>query len=208
MEKEIWKDIEGYEGRYQVSNLGRVKSLKREIYDTVRKYTRTTEEKILKLNLSTPKYYSVQLTKEGIQKTFRVHILVARAFLSNPQELPVVNHKNGIKTDNRVKNLEWCTYKHNSQEALRLGLTKSSIQNLKRWNGCFGYKHNRSKAVKQIDIVTKEIISIYGSCKEAERKTGINASNIGNCCNHKSFKDKNGQMYETKTAGGYKWEFV
>lgn len=206
--EEIWKDIAGYEGLYQVSNLGRVKSLERKTYDTVRKYTRKIEERILKLRLGTPKYYSVILTQKGIQKIFRVHVLVATAFIPNPNNYPVVNHKNGIKTDNRSENLEWCTYKHNSQEALRLGLTKSSIQNLKRWNGCFGYKHNKSKAVKQIDIVTMEIISTYGSCKEAERETGINASSIGNCCNHRSFKDRNGKMYETKTAGGYKWEFV
>lgn len=124
MEEEIWKDVKGYEGLYQVSNLGRVCSLERQTYDTVRKYIRKVRKRILKQALPKLGYYSVQLTKNGKQKSFRVHVLVAAAFLPNPNNFPVINHKNAIKTDNRVENLEWCTYQHNSKEAVRLRLNR------------------------------------------------------------------------------------
>lgn len=102
---EIWKDIEGYEGKYQVSNLGNVRSLN---------YNRTRGIKALKCWLSGAGYNTITLCLNGRGESFTVHRLVAQTFIPNPNNYPCVNHKNEIKTDNRVENLEWCTYEYNT----------------------------------------------------------------------------------------------
>ena len=98
--KEIWKEITGYEGKYQISNLGKVKSL-------------VGNSKILKPELRTG-YYSVSLMKNRKRKKHRIHRLVAIAFIPNPDNLPTINHKDENKLNNYVDNLEWCTAKYNS----------------------------------------------------------------------------------------------
>ena len=104
METENWKDIEGYEGLYQVSNLGRVKSLN---------YHRSWKEQCLKPG-KVCGYLYVILSKDGEVYGKYVHILVAEAFIPNPFNLPYVNHKDEVKTNNCVSNLEWCTAKYNT----------------------------------------------------------------------------------------------
>ena len=110
-EVEVWKDVVGYEQRYQVSNLGRV-------------YSKITK-KILKQNLHTNGYFTIA-TKIGGRKgkpvCFKVHRLVALAFLPNIENKPFVNHIDGVKTNNNVNNLEWCTAKENTDHAIRTGL--------------------------------------------------------------------------------------
>ncbi len=101
--KEIWKDIEGYEGLYQVSNLGDVRSLK---------YAGGNKVKILKQG-NVNGYKRVSLHKNNKQKNYFVHRLVAMTFIPNPNNLPLVNHKDENKTNNSVDNLEWCTQKYN-----------------------------------------------------------------------------------------------
>lgn len=105
--EEIWKDIEGYPN-YQVSNMGRVKSLK------------FGKEKILKSNNDGGGYFMVNLSKDRKQKTHRIHRLVASAFLPNPDNLPQVNHKDEDKSNNRVENIEYCDAKYNNSYGTRI----------------------------------------------------------------------------------------
>lgn len=119
---EIWKDIEGYEGYYQVSNLGRVKSLERRVpvkngYFRVKKMAFKKEQRI------NSGYMIVNLSR-GFIKNHLIHRLVASAFIPNPHNLETVNHINGVKTDNIVSNLEWNSYSQNLSHALATGLRK------------------------------------------------------------------------------------
>jgi hypothetical protein len=108
---EIWKDIKGYEGLYQVSNFGNVKTLSRF------KNGYMTKTRLLKHTPYTNGYYMVTLVNGINRKKISIHRLVAQAFISNPDNKPEVNHFNGIKTDNRVENLEWCTHIENQKHA-------------------------------------------------------------------------------------------
>ena len=117
---EVWKPIEGYEGIYDVSNYGRVKSLQLTIHNSGTKGgVYTIREKILtpRVNEKRNGYCEISLHKNGQEKRFKVHRLVATAFISNPQHLPEVNHKDGNKLNNSVSNLEWVTSKQNKEHA-------------------------------------------------------------------------------------------
>ena len=118
--EEIWRDIEGFEGKYQVSNTGKVKSLN---------YRNTGKEKILKGGDNGYGYLKVGLCKDGKEKTCRINRLVAQAFIPNPDNLPEVNHIDKCKTNNCVENLEWCTSQYNteySQAKAVIGINKIS----------------------------------------------------------------------------------
>ena len=101
---EIWKDIEGYEGKYQVSNLGNVKSLS---------YLGTGKEKLLKPFKTEDGYLFIGLNKNNKRKFYKIHRLVAQAFIDNPNNYPIINHKDENKRNNNMNNLEWCTIKYN-----------------------------------------------------------------------------------------------
>lgn len=109
---EVWKDIEGYEGLYQVSNFGRIKSLPKKKGNGVGYITNTS---FLKLCVNHNGYCIVNLSKHSVLTFKQVHRLVARAFIPNPENKEQVNHINGVKTDNRLENLEWCTNGENQK---------------------------------------------------------------------------------------------
>ena len=118
--EEIWKDIENYEGYYQVSNLGNVKSLDREFtqlnkWGKYSKYKKIGKE--LKKIIDNDGYYQVSLCKSGSQKEFKIHRLVGIAFIENNNNLPIINHIDANKKNNEVSNLEWCTVEFNNKHA-------------------------------------------------------------------------------------------
>jgi len=119
--EEIWKDIKDFEGLYQVSNFGRVKSLAKSWNLQNGKYF-SKEEKIMIGGFNTFGYRHVTLMKNNKAYCKKIHRLVAEAFLDNPNNYPQVNHINGIKSDNRLENLEWCNQSHNMQHAMSIGL--------------------------------------------------------------------------------------
>lgn len=157
--EEIWKDIEGFEGYYQVSNLGRVKSLKR-----VNDEGRHLPEMILKLGIHNG-YRNVVLCRNSITKTFSVHRLVGKAFVPNPENKPCINHKDENRKNNHVDNLEWVTQKENANYGTR--------------NKRSGDKHG--KRVIQFDLNGKEIRR-WISAAEAGRHYGKSRITIGDAC--------------------------
>lgn len=152
---EIYKDIKGYEGIYQISNLGNIRSLN---YNKFR---------ILKLK-NDRGYFTVCLCKQNIKKQHSVHRLVANTFIYNLQNKPQVNHINGIKTDNNINNLEWCTCKENIIHSWKSGLSKTNEDRLK--------KVIDKNSIKVINIITNEIFS---SIKEASLKSDYNEKSLG-----------------------------
>lgn len=179
MEKEVWKDIKGYEGLYQISNLGNIKSLNKvqKLYINNAK-SGIRKGKQLKLILFNNGYYFVNLSKNGKIHSYAVHRLVAKTFISNPNNLPIINHIDGNKLNNNINNLEWCTYSHNIQEAFRLGLSKPI------WKGKFDKNHNRSKKIIQYDL-NGNVIKEWNSIAEASRQLNIEQKNISACCRKK-----------------------
>lgn len=134
MNNEIWKDIKGYEGLYQVSNLGNVKSIPR-IIDSQFKgkpIKREVYEKVLKKSLTRFGYEYVCLSKNGKTKKHKVHRLVGEHFIPNIENKKTINHIDGNKQNNRVDNLEWATYKENQQHAIRTGLWNKEYLKNKR----------------------------------------------------------------------------
>ena len=161
---EQWKPVKGYEELYEVSNLGRVKSLN---------YNHTGKERILKPGKVGNGYLQVGLWKNGKEKRFLVHRLVAIAFLPNPEGLPEVNHRNEDKTNNVVSNIEWCDAKYNNSYGTRIERVASVQRN----------DPDRSKAVEASRFSDfKEIELRFASTHEAKRN-GFNRGNIYACCN-------------------------
>ena len=140
MTEEIWRPVVGYEGLYEVSNTGRVRSLDR--YVRCKSY-RLHKGKVLSPGKDKDGYLFVVLSCNGKHKTIAVHKLVAQAFIPNPDDLPIINHKDEDKTNNRVDNLEWCTAKYNMNYGTRnIRIKETAIKN-GNWTGLSreGYQH-------------------------------------------------------------------
>lgn len=163
--KEVWKDIKGYEGLYQVSNLGNVRSLN---------YNRQKIIKQLRPCKNIRGYWAVSLLKNNKRKTKMVHRLVAESFIENTKNNILVNHKDGNKNNNCAANLEWCTPQYNINEAFRMGLNKAKK----------GQEHHLSRKVKQYDL-DGNFIKKWNCFRDIEREQGFKHSNISACCNGK-----------------------
>ena len=159
---EEWRDIKGYEGLYQVSSWGRVKSFN---------YKNTGKEGIFTMKPDNRGYLIVTLYKNEKRKHYSMHKLVAEAFIPNPNNLPYINHKDEDKTNNYVENLEWCTPEYNNTYGTKIKRQSNSM---------IGNKNPRATKVKC--ITTNEI---FNTIKEASEKYNINHSNIGQCCENK-----------------------
>ena len=173
MQKEIFEDIEGHEGIYQVSNIGKVKSLGR--FDS---HNHFLKELIFKQHINECGYCIVGLCKNGLVKQKRVHRLVGSAFVPNHENKPCINHKDGNKLNNYYLNLEWCTYSENHKHAYRV------LGRKPHWLSKFGENSANGIPVYQYSKENK-FIAKFGSALEAERKTKIQASNIASVCKNK-----------------------
>lgn len=158
---ENWKVIVGYEGLYEVSDKGRVKSLN---------YNRTRTDRIMKPEKSHGGYLYVSLCKNGQRKSLLVHRLVAEAFIPNPNNLETVNHKDQVKTNNSVDNLEWMSRADN-------------------------VIYSNARTVQMLDKSTGELLATFPSAHEAERVTGIANQNISSCCRGK-LKSSGGYVWK------------
>ena len=179
MNKEIWRDVKGYEGLYQVSSDGRVKSLERKD-----RFGRTVKERILKPGINRYGYLMVFLYAGGKRKMLKVHRLVCKAFHENPENKPEVNHINENKTDNRACNLEWSTRKENINHGTRNERAAKGI----------------AKALsKPVGQYTRdgELIKIWPSTIEVQRQAGFSYGNISQVAKG-----------NRKTAYGFVWKYV
>lgn len=157
---EEWKDIEGYEGLYQISNQGRVKSLN---------YNHTGKEKILKYGKRPNGYLKTTLIKNGIRKDIYIHRLVAQTFIPNPDDKPCVDHIDTNPLNNKSENLRWCTQKENLNNPL-------SIEKIK------GINNYNAKPILQFTL-NGEFIRRWDCVMDASRELGCSHGNISSCCN-------------------------
>ena len=149
---EIWKDIQGYEGFYQISNLGNVKSLER-VVDKGNGILQHRKERIMNKRESVDGYYIAKLNVNKKSTSIAVHILVARHFIDNPNNYPEVNHKDCNRKNNQVDNLEWCTHQQNVEHSKQLGhyKTKSGCDNLNYKNDTLKIKYKNNPTLAKIN---------------------------------------------------------
>ena len=180
LENEIWRDVVGYEGLYQVSNFGRVKSLKDN--------KGVAREKLLKTAISNG-YKIVMLYRNKTRKTYLVHRLVAQAFIENNNNYPCINHKDECKINNSVENRERCTNKYNSNFGTRNARASKAISKANT---------NNPKISKQVYQYTKdgELIAVWKSTSECGRN-GYNFGHVASCCRG-----------EIKSHKGYIWSYT
>ena len=182
MIEELWKDIKDYEGMYKISNIGRVRSVERYVNSYKSKNGKALRKGKIKKQLPNQKgYMRVTLSKNNKSKTHTVHRLVAEHFIDSIENKLCVNHISGIKTDNRVCNLEWCTHQENMIHASNNGLMNS--KNLR----------------KPIRVFNESFNKIYNSLTEACKELNLDSRNLGEVARNTG---------KQKTHRGYKAKYI
>lgn len=161
--EEIWRDISGFDDNYQISNTGKVKSKERIVSNACRTYLK--KEQILKNQVMKDGYSCVVLRESGKKKLLKIHRLVATAFIPNPTNLPCINHIDGDKLNNQVENLEWCTFKYNTNHAIKNGLKPLVCgRNIQK--------------VFQLNCGDLAVSQVFDNIAEASKIVGCNESSI------------------------------
>lgn len=187
--QEMWKSLNEYDGNYQVSNLGRVRSL-------IDNHGRIREIPIIrKARLGKQGYLYVTLWKHGKSTSEKVHRLVASCFCEKTDNAQCVNHINGIKTDNRAENLEWCSYSENVKSAYDLGLIQATKGEKNGMYGVHGKEHPCSKPILQYSL-NGNLLAEYENGIEAGKILGVDGGSIQRCARG-----------DRKTAFGYMWRY-
>lgn len=177
LDGELWKPVLEYEDYYMVSNKGRIKALDRIWICGNRGSTRRSCSKILKQSIVTGGYLGICLTKDGKKKTHQLHQLIANVFLPKIQGKNIINHKNGIKSDNRLENLEWCNHSENTRHAFANGLNKAHL----------GSEHGGS-ILNDDDVLYIRSVADKVTTKELSLKYAVNPATIRNVILRKSWK--------------------
>lgn len=180
-----WKDILGYEGWYQASNIGEIKRIK----PYKNQYAEWKSNKILKPTKSRKGYLYVTLRKNDLSSRIFVHRIIAKTYIPNYENKPYINHIDGNPLNNNVSNLEWCTQKENMIHCYNVLKHKSS--NYKK----YGEKSSNHRKVIQLDR-NRKVIKIWDCIKNASLSLNIKPTSISNCLTKRS-----------KTAGGFIWEY-
>lgn len=188
--EEIWKDIEGYEGYYQVSNLGRVRSLDH-IANSANGVPQRHKGKILKQSVRKLGYMRVHVSRDGVAASISVHRLVAAAFCERPDGMNVVNHIDNNPSNNRADNLEWTDYKGNMQHAAKQGRMKCKHTNY--------LKGIEAHKVPVVAIAPDGTRTWFESGADAARSLGIPRGHISPICRG---------AYGYKTSHGYRFEYA
>ena len=179
---EEWRDVEGYEGIYQVSNMGRIRSLDRQILSH-HNCKISIKGRIISPAKCVSGYEEAHLYKNGIRRALLLHRIVAKAFIPNPNNFPEVNHKDENIQNNCVENLEWCDSKYNANYGTRN-------------QRCYESNRKHFKPIYQIDFTSGEKIKRWDCIADAARALKIHEEQISRVC-----KGRN------KTAGGFLWEY-
>lgn len=196
---EIWKDVVGYESYYQISNYGNIKSK-----DRIRPYRKTDrvyKGRLIKASMG-ERYMQVCLTKNSKEKNHLLHRLVADAFLPNPLNKPCVDHINTDRTDNRVVNLRWCTFKENQCNHLTRKHISNGKTGLKREKYIMSEERKRNIAVAKSTPICA--YDMNGSFVK-QFQTVVDASLFAGVSRFAIYHQLKGI---TKTAGGYKWRYT
>jgi hypothetical protein len=176
MSKEVWKDIKGYDGFYQVSSVGRIRGVKR--MDSI---GRTRKKSILKLSTSHNGYFFVRLNKNGKGKPIRVNRAVAEAFIPNPENKLVTNHKDCNRKNNKVENLEWATYSENNKYTSLFG----------NKNYVHGIAHPFSKLTQEkADEIRKKYVKNIVSMRKLADEYGVSVGTIQSLIEKKTWVQK------------------
>lgn len=183
---EVWKDVPGYEGAYQVSNTGKVRSLN---------WRNTGGVRNLYLKPHNRGYLQVELAKKGVRRGYVVHRLVAAAFIENPLNLPNVNHKDENKKNNSAENLEWCSQSYNTKYSADKH-PERKLNGMAKNTGCRYKQVTSARPVQQISR-NGEVIKTWDCPRTIYHETGMSDWSIAECCRG-----------NRKTAYGYVWRYA